>query len=38
MNYLYGPDPNNFSEVPNDLFDVLRNAWSRNTLRPSNYP
>lgn len=38
MNYLFGPDPNNFSEVPNALFDVLRNAWSRNTLRPSNYP
>ena len=38
MNYLFGPDPNNFSEVPNDLFDVLHNAWSSNTLRPSNYP
>ncbi len=38
MNYLYGPDPNNFSEVPNDLLNVILEAWSRNTLRPSNYP
>ncbi len=38
MNFLFGPDPNNFSETPNAISAVIMNAWSRNTLRPSNYP
>ncbi len=38
MNYLFGPDPNNFTEVPNEILSLLQTVWSRNTLRPSNYP
>ena len=37
MNYLYGPDPNNFTEVPNALMDEVLRAWARNTIRPSHF-
>lgn len=35
MNYLFGPDPNNYTEVPNALMNEILQAWSRNTIRPS---
>lgn len=34
MNYLFGTDPNNLSEVENDIMQVIRESWSRNVLRP----
>ncbi|MGQ9905265.1 MAG: hypothetical protein ACUVRU_13305, partial [Anaerolineae bacterium] len=37
MNYLFGPDPNNYTEVPNALMNEILQAWSRNTLRPSHF-
>ena len=37
MNYLLGPDPNNFEEVDNDLLRVILDSWARNTVRPSQY-
>jgi len=37
MNYLLGPDPNNFEEVDNDLLRVILDSWGRNTVRPSQY-
>ena len=35
MNYLLGPDPNNFQEEDNALLRVILASWSRNTVRPS---
>jgi len=37
MYYPFGPDPNNFSEVENDLWQVVLDAWARNTVRPSQF-
>ncbi len=37
MNYLHGPDPNNHTDLAtNDLIEVIRSYWGRNTVRPSN--
>lgn len=35
MYYPFGPDPANFTEVENDLWRVIREAWARNALRLS---
>jgi hypothetical protein len=37
MNYLLGPDPNNFEEVENDLLRVILDSWAHNIVRPSQY-
>jgi len=37
MNYLFGPDPANYTEVPNATMTVIVQAWGRNTLRPSQF-
>ena len=34
FNFRFGPDPDNTTEVPSDLMDVITAYWSRNTLRP----
>jgi len=34
FNFRLGPDPDNTTEVPSDLMDVITAYWSRNTLRP----
>ncbi len=35
FNFRFGPDPQNHADVANDLLDVIVDAWSRNTVRPS---
>jgi hypothetical protein len=36
FNFLHGPDPDNHADVAsNDLIDVIREYWGRNTTRPS---
>jgi len=38
FNFLHGPDPDNHADVAsNDLIDVIREYWGRNTIRPSNF-
>jgi cysteinyl-tRNA synthetase len=37
FDFRYGPDPDNVTEIPNDLMDVITRYWSRNTIRPSNF-
>jgi len=37
MNYRFGPDPANVRAVDNDLLAVIKEFWSRNTVRPSNF-
>ncbi len=37
MNYLFGPDPNNYTEVPNAIMNEIQAAWARNILRPSQF-
>lgn len=34
MYYPFGPDPQNFTEVENELWRVIREAWQRNAIRP----
>ncbi len=34
MYYPFGPNPQNFTEVENDLWQVIREAWARNRVRP----
>lgn len=34
MYYPFGPDPQNFTEVENDLWQVIQESWSRNNARP----
>ncbi len=36
FNFRFGPDPDNQTEVPNELMDVIIRYWTRNTIRPSN--
>ncbi len=37
FNYLMGPDPENKSDLDNnELINVLKKYWSKNTARPSN--
>lgn len=38
MNYLFGPNPANYTEVPNEIIGLLQEVWARNRVRPSNYP
>lgn len=38
MDFRLGPDPENLSEVENDLYRTITNYWSRNAVRPSNVP
>ncbi|MGD2247363.1 MAG: cellulase family glycosylhydrolase [Candidatus Methanofastidiosia archaeon] len=35
FNFLLGPDPDNTTEVPNELKDVITKYWSYNNVRPS---
>ncbi len=35
MTYRFGPNPENRTEVPNELMDVIAKYWARNTIRPS---
>jgi len=37
FNFRFGPDPNNATDTPNDLMDVILKYWNRNTVRPSNF-
>ena len=37
FNFLLGPDPDNTTEVPNDLKDVITKYWAYNTVRPSTF-
>ena len=37
FNFRFGPDPNNHTDTPNDLMDVILKYWSRNTIRLSNF-
>lgn len=37
FNFLFGPDPDNTTEVPNALKDIITKYWRRNTLRPSTF-
>ncbi len=37
MNYRFGSDPENVSPTENELLNVIREAWSRNAARPSNF-
>jgi hypothetical protein len=34
MDYRLGPDPDNRTEVPNELMGVITQYWARNTIRP----
>jgi hypothetical protein len=35
FNFLLGPDPDNTTEVPNELKDIITKYWSYNSVRPS---
>ena len=37
FNFHFGPDPHNFSNVPNALQNVYESFWARNTIRPSDF-
>ena len=37
FNFRLGPQPDNFDEQPNQLFDVYRAFWSRNQVRPFQF-
>jgi hypothetical protein len=37
FNFRFGPDPKNASDVPNELMDVIKENWSRNTVFPSSF-
>jgi hypothetical protein len=38
FNFKHGPDPNNHTDVTtSDLIQAIKNYWSRNTIRPSNW-
>jgi hypothetical protein len=36
FNWRFGSDPNNTTDIPNELQDVLTSYWALNRLRPSN--
>lgn len=36
FNFRFGPDPNNHTEISNDLMDVIVMYWGHNTVRPSS--
>jgi hypothetical protein len=35
FNFLYGPNPKNFTEVDNALLQVIKKYWAYNSVRPS---
>lgn len=37
FDFRYGPDPENYTPVENDLGNVILEFWGRNVLRPSNF-
>ncbi len=37
FNFLFGPDPENYTEVDNELKDVITKYWAYNTVRPSTF-
>jgi hypothetical protein len=37
FNFLFGSDPANLTEIPNDLMGAYTTAWARNIIRPSNF-
>ncbi len=37
FNFRFGENPANLQDVENSLFDVYKEFWAKNTLRPSNY-
>ena len=37
LNFRYGPDPENTTDVENELLSVITTFWARNTLRPSSF-
>ena len=37
FNFRFGPNPKNIRAVPNDLIDVIKANWSRNTVFPSSF-
>ena len=37
FNFLFGPDPANAMPVDNELLDVIKSYWERNTIRPSTF-
>ncbi|MBU7042234.1 MAG: hypothetical protein HXS47_12705, partial [Theionarchaea archaeon] len=34
-NFLWGPDPDNTTQVTSDLLEVILTYWKKNTIRPS---
>ncbi len=36
FNFLFGPNPNNFIEIENDFYEVLKKYWGKNRYFPSN--
>jgi hypothetical protein len=37
FNFRFGPDPENLTDIDNDLLSSYISAWGRNTVRPSDY-
>jgi len=37
LNFRFGPDPENATDVDNELQSVITDFWARNTVRPSNF-
>jgi hypothetical protein len=37
FNFRYGPEPENTTDVENELLSVITDFWARNTVRPSNF-
>ena len=37
FDFMHGTDKNNYVYVENSLLNVIKNSWSKNLVRPSNY-
>ncbi len=37
FNFLFGPDPQNITEIGNDLLTVITDSWAQNAVRPSTF-